>query len=145
MNLEENMKAYLENAYNTTRLKEEISNPYSKFFFIYCNQVLSGYLKVNINEAQTEDMGEEAPEIERIYIREGFQKNGYGKHLLNKGLEVAKGQNKKKIWLGVWEDNLDAIQFYNKMGFVTIGTHSFYMRDEQQTDLIIMKTIERTT
>ncbi|GAA0615848.1 spermidine/spermine N(1)-acetyltransferase [Virgibacillus siamensis] len=142
MNSEKNMNAYLENAFNTKRLEEEISNPYSTFFLIYCNEVLAGYLKVNVNGAQTEDMEEEALEIERIYIKKEFQKNGLGKDLLNKALKVAKDQNKKKIWLGVWENNVVAIHFYHKMGFVKTGTHSFYMGDEQQTDFIMMKTIE---
>ncbi|QDI92121.1 GNAT family N-acetyltransferase [Salicibibacter halophilus] len=142
MNSEENMKAYLEKAFNTRRLEEELSNPSSTFYFIYCNEELAGYLKINVNEAQTEDMGEEALEIERIYIREEFQKKGLGNHLLNKGLEVAKDRNKKKIWLGVWEDNVGAIHFYNKVGFVKVGTHSFYMGDEKQTDFIMIKTIE---
>ncbi|QQK75496.1 GNAT family N-acetyltransferase [Salicibibacter cibarius] len=141
MNSEENMKAYLEKAFNTKRLEEELSTPFSTFYFIYSHDELAGYLKVNINEAQTEHMGEEALEIERVYIREKFQKKGLGNHLLNKGLEVAKVQNKKKIWLGVWEANVDAIQFYKRKGFVKIGTHSFYMGDEQQTDLIMTKMI----
>ena len=33
--------------------------------------------------------------------------------------------NKKKIWLGVWEKNENAIAFYKKMGFVQTGVHSF--------------------
>src|SRR5690625_4109647 len=142
MNSEKNMKSYLENAFSIKRLEKEISNPSSKFYFIYCNEELAGYLKVNVNEAQTEEMGKEALEIERIYIKQEFQKNGLGRHLLNKGLEIAKALDKKKIWLGVWENNVGAICFYNKMGFLKTGTHSFYMGDEQQTDYIMMKTIE---
>ncbi|MEW9675131.1 GNAT family N-acetyltransferase [Lentibacillus sp. L22] len=141
MNSEENMKAYLENAFNTKKLEEEISNPASTFYFLYCNGELAGYLKINVDEAQTEDMGEEALEIERIYISEEFQKNGLGKCLLKKGLEVAKDQNKRKIWLGVWEYNTGAIRFYQRMGFVKTGSHSFYMGDEQQTDFIMVKTM----
>jgi len=141
MNSEENMQAYLENAFTTKRLEEELSNPASKFFFIHYNQELAGYLKVNIDEAQTEDMGEKTLEIERIYVKKEFQKNGLGKDLLHKGMEIAKDQDKRKIWLGVWEHNVGAIHFYNKMGFTKTGTHSFYMGDEQQTDFIMMKTI----
>ncbi|MFB4169668.1 GNAT family N-acetyltransferase [Virgibacillus sp. JSM 102003] len=142
MNTEENMIAYLENAFNLERLEEEISSPYSNFFLIHYNGVLAGYLKVNVNEAQTEDMGEEALEIERIYIREQFQKHGLGKHLLDKSMEIAMKHNKKKIWLGVWEKNENAIAFYKKLGFVHIGSHAFYMGDEEQIDFIMTKTLK---
>ena len=142
MNSEKNMKTYLEKAFNTKRLEKEVLTPFSKFYFLYWDEKLAGYLKINVNEAQTEEMGKEALEIERIYINKEFQKKGLGKFLLNKGIELAKDQGKKNVWLGVWENNLGAIQFYQKMGFVKTGAHSFYMGDEQQTDFIMMKTIE---
>lgn len=142
MNSEKNMKTYLEKAFNTKRLEKEVLTPFSKFYFLYWDEKLAGYLKINVNEAQTEEMGKEAFEIERIYINKEFQKKGLGKFLLNKGIELAKDQGKKNVWLGVWENNLGAIQFYQKMGFVKTGAHSFYMGDEQQTDFIMMKTIE---
>lgn len=141
-NSPENMKVYLEKAFNIKQLEKELSNIHSQFFFVYYQNELAGYLKVNSDDAQTEKMGDEFLEIERIYIREKFQKHGLGKSLLNKAIEVAKEWNKKKIWLGVWEKNENAIGFYKKMGFVQKESHSFYMGDEEQTDLIMIKTLE---
>ena len=48
-------------------------------------------------------MGDESLEVERIYIKSSFQKHGLGKHLLNNAIEIAIANNKKNIWLGVWE------------------------------------------
>ena len=140
-NSPENMKAYLERAFNTKQLEKELSNASSEFFFLYFNDELAGYLKVNTNEAQSEKMGDESFEIERIYINDRFQKHGLGKYLLNKAIEIAKERNKKKIWLGVWEKNENAIAFYKKMGFVQTEAHSFYMGDEEQTDFIMIKKL----
>jgi diamine N-acetyltransferase len=140
-NSPENMNAYLEKAFNLKQLEEELSNIYSQFFFVYFNNEVAGYLKVNTNDAQSEEMGEESLEMERIYIKNRFQKNGLGKYLLNKAMEVAVERNKKKIWLGVWEKNENAIAFYKNMGFVQIGAHSFYMGDEEQMDFIMTKTL----
>ncbi|WP_130807634.1 GNAT family N-acetyltransferase [Senegalia massiliensis] len=140
-NSEENINNYLDSAFNLEQLKKELLNSCSQFFFIYLNTKLVGYLKLNVNNAQTEDMGYEYLEIERIYIKREYQNNGLGKHLLNKAIDIAINDNKKKIWLGVWEKNKNAIDFYNKMGFVQIGSHSFYMGDEKQTDFIMSKTL----
>ncbi|MDR7236479.1 GNAT family N-acetyltransferase [Neobacillus drentensis] len=137
----ENMNAYLERAFNLKQLEKELSNISSQFFFVYFNNEVVGYLKVNTNDAQSEEMGDESFEIERIYIKNKFQKHGLGKYLLNKAMEIALERNKKKIWLGVWEKNENAIAFYKKMGFVQTGAHSFYMGDEEQTDLIMIKTL----
>jgi diamine N-acetyltransferase len=140
-NTPENLKAYLEKAYNLMQLEKELSNPSSKFFFLYFNHEIAGYLKVNTNDAQTEKMGDESLEIERIYIRSKFQKQGLGKYLLNKAIEIAIELKKANIWLGVWERNENAIAFYKKLGFVPTGTHSFFMGDEEQTDFIMTKVL----
>lgn len=140
-NSPKNMSAYLERAFNLKQLGKELSNLSSFFFFIYFNDDVAGYLKVNINDAQSEELGDQSLEMERIYIKNKYHKRGFGKYLLNKAMEIALEHNKTKIWLGVWERNENAIEFYKKMGFVQTGAHSFYMGDEEQIDLIMTKTL----
>jgi diamine N-acetyltransferase len=140
-NSPENMNAYLERAFNLKQLEKELCNISSEFFFVYFNNEIAGYLKVNTNDAQSEQMGNESLEIERIYIKNKFQKEGLGKYLITKVLEIAIERDKKKIWLGVWGKNENAIAFYKKMGFVQTGAHSFYMGDEEQMDFIMTKTL----
>ena len=140
-NSPENMNAYLERAFNLKQLEKELSNISSRFFLVYFNNEVAGYLKVNTNDAQSEEMGNESLEVERIYIKNKFQKHGLGKYLINKAMEIAMERNKKEIWLGVWGKNKNAIAFYKKMGFVQIGAHSFYMGDEEQMDFIMTKTL----
>lgn len=140
-NSPENMNAYLDKAFNLEQLEKELSNTSSQFFFVYFSDEVAGYLKVNMDNAQSEKMSTDAFEVERIYIRNKFQKHGLGKYLLDKAIEIAMEHNKKKIWLGVWENNENAIAFYKKMGFVDTGVHSFYMGDEEQIDIIMTKTL----
>lgn len=140
-NSPENMKAYLEKAFNLEQVEKELSNTSSHFFFVYVDNEIAGYLKVNTDDAQSEEMGDESLEIERIYIKNNFQKHGIGKYLFNKAIDMAMEHNKKKIWLGVWEKNENALAFYKKMGFLQTGVHSFYMGDEEQVDFIMVKTL----
>lgn len=136
-NSPENLKAYLEKAFNTEQLEKEWAHSSSEFYFVYFYDELAGLLKVNMNDAQTEPMGNDSLEIERIYIRSQFQRKGLGQYLINQAMEIAKTHNKKRLWLGVWEKNENAICFYEKLGFVQTGAHSFYMGDEEQTDFIM--------
>lgn len=140
-NTSENMKAYLKKAFNDKQLEKELSNSKSQFFIVYVDDEVAGYLKINIYEAQSEKMGDEFLEVERIYVREKFQKHGLGKVLINKAIKIAKEYNKNKIWLGVWEKNENAIGFYKNMGFTQTGSHSFFMGDEEQIDYIMVKTL----
>lgn len=66
------MKAYLDRAFNLKQLGKELLNNCSEFYFIFLNKEVAGYLKLNFNDAQSEKMGNDSLEIERIYIRENF-------------------------------------------------------------------------
>lgn len=140
-NSPENIQAYLKRAFNLKQLEEEVANTSSHFFFVCLHDEIAGYVKVNIDDAQSEDMGNDALEIERIYIKNNFQRHGLGKHLFQIATDIALERNKKKIWLGVWEKNENAITFYKKLGFIQTGAHSFYMGDEEQIDYIMTKTL----
>ena len=113
-NTPEQIIAYLERAFDLNQLEKELANRSSQFFFVYFNHEVAGYLKVNTDDAQSEKMGDDSLEIERIYIKKKFQKHGLGKQLLNKAIESAIELKKRKIWLGVWEENENAIAFYQK-------------------------------
>ena len=140
-NSPEHLQAYLDKAYGLDKLKKELDTPSSRFYFIYADQQVAGYLKLNTDAAQTEPMGADSLEVERIYVKKAFQRYGLGKQLLNKAFEMAAEQDKKRIWLGVWEENANAIAFYRKKGFVQTGSHTFYMGDDEQNDLIMVKPL----
>ncbi|QQP71513.1 GNAT family N-acetyltransferase [Carnobacterium sp. CS13] len=140
-NTEEDLKQYLEKAYTVDQLKKELANEKSSFFFLQDNEETVGYLKVNVEDAQTEDSAESAMEIERIYIRSHYKRKGYGKFLIEQAERFAQKANKKAIWLGVWEKNTAALAFYKDRGFVQTSSHSFFMGDDEQTDLIMTKQL----
>ena len=101
-NSPENMHHYLEKAFNLKQLEKNYQYLFS-ILFVYFNDEIAGYLKINTDDAQSEEMGDESLEVERIYIKSSFQKHGLGKYLLNNAIEIAIANNKKNIWLGVWE------------------------------------------
>ncbi|MDK8643069.1 GNAT family N-acetyltransferase [Niallia taxi] len=140
-NSPENMATYLEKAFTIEQLKTELKNPSSQFFFVFVHNEIAGYLKVNTDNAQSEAIGADSLEVERIYVKSKYQKLGLGQQLFNKAIDVSHELNKKKIWLGVWEKNENAIAFYKRNGFVQTGAHSFYMGEEEQIDFIMTKTI----
>ncbi|NLI90939.1 MAG: GNAT family N-acetyltransferase [Peptococcaceae bacterium] len=141
LNTPENMKAYLEQAFDISKLSEQLSNNHSAFYFLFMNEELSGYLKVNEHEAQTDIYDPQSLEIERIYVRKDLHGKGLGSRLMDKALKIAQIKGKSYIWLGVWEKNQKAIEFYKNNGFYAIGKHSFVMGDEEQADYLMRKDL----
>ena len=140
-NTEENMKAYLESAYNEEKLYKELCNPDSSFFFIYADECLAGYMKLNEYPYQTDINDSDSLELERLYVLKDFQGVGLGNDLMNHAISIAAERGKKYIWLGVWEHNERAKRFYKKNGFYRIGAHSFVVGDDVQTDYVMRKDL----
>lgn len=139
-NTEENMTTYLKEGFSEAKLTAELQNPKSEFYFATLNEVVIGYLKINFGHAQTEIQNQNAVEIERIYVKGDFHGKKVGQLLFERALAIAKNKKVDFVWLGVWEENHRAIQFYTKNGFVEFDQHIFLMGDEEQTD-IMMKLV----
>lgn len=136
-NTEEDMSNYLSVACSKEKLKEELETDNTCFYFLYLKDELAGFIKLNLKEAQTENIDPTGLEIERIYVRKSYKRKGLGTAMLNKALEEAEKKNCTSVWLGVWEHNEPAIAFYRTKGFEKVGTHSFYMGEDEQLDWIM--------
>ena len=141
-NSEENMKKCLEESFTTELLKTELTNPNSEFYFAKMNNNVIGYLKINFGQAQTELKDKSAIEIERIYVLKEFHGKNVGQILFEKAFEIAKQLNADYLWLGVWEENPRAINFYKKNGFVEFDKHVFKLGDDEQTDIMMKLQID---
>ena len=132
-----NMAKYLEEAYSFEKLNEEINNPNSFFYFAIMDEKVIGYLKLNMGGSQTELKDNDALEIERIYVLKAFHGKKVGQLIFDKAIEIAKELHVAYVWLGVWEENKRALQFYTKNGFVEFDQHVFVLGDEAQTDIMM--------
>jgi ribosomal protein S18 acetylase RimI-like enzyme len=144
LNTPDNMREYMDRAFNPQQLLSELNNPLSEFYFIREDGVIAGFIKLNRGPAQSDIHDDTSLEIERIYVDKEFQGHGLGAELIAKAKERAFALELNAIWLGVWEKNPDAIRFYERHGFVRFGSHPFRMGDEIQTDVLMKcKTVRQ--
>lgn len=136
-NSEENMIQYLENGFSTKKLKTELNDKNAEFYFAELGNKVIGYLKVNFGQSQTEIKDNNSLEIERIYVLKEFHGKKVGQILYQKAIELAKKQNMDYVWLGVWEQNPRAIQFYKKNGFEEFDKHIFKLGNDEQIDIMM--------
>ena len=141
VNTEEDMQKYLDENLSLERLKNELENLDSEFYFIENENKNLGYLKLNFGNAQTEKVEENYFEIERIYVLKAFLGQKIGQILFDKAIEIGREKNLEYVWLGVWEENHRAIKFYKKNGFEIFGKHDFVLGEDVQTDLLMKMKI----
>jgi ribosomal protein S18 acetylase RimI-like enzyme len=137
MNTELNMKKYLEEEFSTEKLSDELLNNDSEFYFALLENNVIGYLKLNFGKSQTELQDDNALELERIYVLKEFQGKSVGQLLYDQAVQIARQRNVDYLWLGVWENNLRARNFYQKNGLVEFSKHIFKLGNDEQTDIMM--------
>jgi len=136
-NTVENMTKYLEERFSIEKLTTELNDKNSEFYFATLDNNVIGYLKLNVGQSQTELQDDKALEIERIYILREFHGKNVGQLLYNRAIQIARQKKADYIWLGVFEGNPRAINFYKKNGFVEFDKHVFKLGNDEQTDIMM--------
>jgi ribosomal protein S18 acetylase RimI-like enzyme len=109
----------------------------SEFYFAKKEDKIVGYLKLNFGDSQTESIDENGMEIERIYVLKAFHRQGIGQYMFDKAVDMARQKQLKFLWLGVWEENYKALNFYKKNGLVEFDKHNFILGNDVQTDVLM--------
>ena len=138
-NTRENMDKFMNEVFTKERLMEEVGAKNNIFLLAYYGEEVVGYVRMRENNQPPGLDSNAALEIARIYATAPSIGKGVGKILMQKCLDTAIKLKKDVVWLGVWEHNQRAIDFYRKWGFEKFGTHVFMLGDDAQTDWLMAK------
>lgn len=136
-NSPEDLKSYMDRAYTAEALAAELADGDVTYFVAEIERQLVGYAKLKRNSREEGVSGYNPIELCRLYNMKEFIGKGIGKALMLKCLEFAGENRHDAIWLGVWEDNANAINFYRRFGFEKCGEHVFQLGEDPQTDWLM--------
>jgi ribosomal protein S18 acetylase RimI-like enzyme len=122
-------------------LLDELNRGTIQFYLAFAGDVLAGYIKMRTGDNPPELDGVRHIEIERIYVLGSLKGMKIGKQLIDHAVAVAREQQYEVLWLGVWEENKNALAFYTKQGFTIFGEHDFMLGTEPQRDWLMKKII----
>ena len=136
-NTPENISLNMKRSFSTEVQFNELSNPNIIFLIAELENRHVGYAKLKLDSKNESITGTNTIEIERIYSLQEYIGKGIGKALMQAAIDEAKQKGCDSIWLGVWEKNPRAINFYKEWGFREVGSHIFTVGDDPQRDFIM--------
>jgi len=141
VNTPENMDKFMSQQFTWEKLIAEATAPEHIFLLAYLSTEPVGYacLRNSKNPKELQDLP--SIEISRIYATQQVIGKGVGKALMQGCIDIAKEKKLTVIWLGVWEHNQHAINFYSKWGFEKFSQHKFMLGDDEQTDWLMKKML----
>lgn len=137
-NTEADMEKFMTEQFTREALIAEVGAPGNMFLLALDNDEPAGYARLRESE---KDKTLHQIEIARLYAATKRIGKGVGKALMQACIDVARAQQKKTIWLGVWEKNHRAIQFYTAWGFEKVGEHDFVLGNDVQHDWLMEKVL----
>ncbi len=140
-NTTENMDKFMNEQFTRQKLMDEVKEPWHIFFLAFMNDELVGYVKMRDSTVPLDLVNQSCIEIARIYSIQDTIGKGVGRTLMQTCHDIAKQKKKKILWLGVWENNQRAIDFYVKWGFKKFGEQNFTLGDDVQRDWLMKKVL----
>lgn len=140
-NTEENMRLFLDQQFTREKQMAEVGAPGRTFLLAWCEEEPVGYASMRETAFPEEFDGDAAIEIVQLYSEQKMIGKGIGKALMQACLDTAREKGKKWVWLGVWEHNQRAIEFYRQWGFERFGEHVFLVGLDAQTDWWMKKKL----
>ena len=140
----QDMAAYMAMAFSPTQQERELTDPANTYLIAESEGSIVGYVLIKPGEDAPECVTvRPSAEIARFYVDRAWHGSDVARRLM--AAAVADGQRRgaRGLWLGVWENNLRAVRFYAKNGFRDIGSHTFVLGSDVQTDRVMHLAIER--
>jgi ribosomal protein S18 acetylase RimI-like enzyme len=140
-NTPEDMEIFLSEQFTKGRLMLEVGSPGNEFLLAYKNNAVAGYVKLREGKVPLKLKGKNLLEIARLYVLKEFIGERVGAQLMQRSIDIAREKNKEAIWLGVWEKNQRAIDFYRKFGFEKFSECDFLLGKDLQRDWMMKKEL----
>lgn len=140
-NTKEDIDKFMNEQFTRKALIEEVGAKNNIFLLAYDEGKPVGYARIRENNNPPSLGSSNAMEIARIYAATNAIGKGIGKMLMQKCIEIAKARNRELVWLGVWEKNQRAIDFYTKWGFEKFADHDFVLGNDVQKDWLMKKKL----
>ncbi|WP_418969876.1 GNAT family N-acetyltransferase [Alloscardovia omnicolens] len=106
---------------------------------------IAAFMKLNCAGAFSETdplIPADSVEVQRLYVMPRFKRRGLGSYLMSKAIDFARDRAAQWVWLGVWQYNYAAQEFYAHWGYERFSEHTFMVGDDAQVDFLLKKKLD---
>jgi len=134
---EEDMQQYIQKAYSVDLITENLSKENIQYFIAFDEEKPIGYLKLIKNVTHEKLISQKNIELEKIYVLKEYLDKKVGKELMLQAFNFSKQNNFETLFLGVWQENHRAVNFYKKFGFETFTIRTFQLGETLCDDFLM--------
>lgn len=135
-NTEQDMQLYIKKAYTEEQIASNLMNPAVHYAILMADDVAIGYVKLLLDANNPKLEGKQI-ELEKIYVLKDKIGSGAGKQLMDYAINYSIEHGFNVLFLGVWEENKRAVNFYKTAGFEVFDTRTFQLGETICDDFLM--------
>jgi len=138
------IRKYLAQSFSPAIQAAELAEPSSCFLVAESGKQPVGYARLVESVPPPCVKAVHPVKLQRLYADQQWIGCGVGAALMRACIAWARQRENDGIWLGVWDENQPALQFYRRWGFKQVGTQPFILGNDRQTDLVLWLSMDAT-
>ncbi len=103
----------------------EFEDPASTFILAEIDGSVVGFAKLREGKPVECVADRRAIEVQRVYVLEKMKGRDVGRRLIDESAAIGRDRGYDLLWLGVWDKNVAAQRFYERIGMRKLGTTDF--------------------
>ncbi len=114
----------------------ELADPRFHILLAMAGEETAGYAKLGPPSLPFTPQGTPI-ELRQFYIRSGWHGTGLAARMMDAVLGIARATGADELYLSVFVDNHRARRFYERYGFVAVGTYAFMVGTQADEDHVM--------
>ena len=135
--------AHIAAKYGEAKQAAELRDPAATYLVAEADGQLVGYAYLVADQSPGGVVLDAPVELVRFYVAQAWHGRGVAQALMGACVETARARGGRTLCLGVWDQNPRAIAFYRKAGFAIVGSTSFDLGSQHQTDHVMALPLDR--
>jgi ribosomal protein S18 acetylase RimI-like enzyme len=133
------LAAFLAQAHSAQRARADLADPRKAVWLVEAEGEVVGYAVAGPCKLPHPEATPDCGELDRIYLLASHQGGGTGSRLLTQALGWLEQDGPRRLWIGVWSENLGAQRLYARRGFKKVGTYEFVVGETHDREFILRR------
>ena len=133
------LKHFLKTSYSLAKTRASLADPQIGIWLLEAAGSPVGYIQVGRCALPHPEVTPACGEVKRIYLLPQWQSGGGGARLLETALAWLERDSPRRVWLGVYFENVKAQRFYGRYGFEKVGEYGFVVGATVDREFILRR------
>lgn len=132
---------YADKHFTPVQVEAWLHHPGARTLLAFVADAPVGYAHVRSATVPDCVADRQAIQLSRLYLLASAQGQGVGGALLDAALAEIVALGGRTVWLGAYDRNVNALDFYARRGFVRVGTHEFEFGGQVYADPVLTRSL----